>query len=112
MPLPRKKKPVVAQIEKAFKTMEAIGAPAPDKDHHRPQEKSAAKVQKLKTAGRPSAVPNRTARYHFVLSEETLNRLNIAFPQELIKRKKDGVLIDKSLLIEAALIDWLIKNGY
>lgn len=111
MPLPNRKKPVAARIDKAFETMETIGAPKPD-ESPRLTEKSDVKIRKLKTAGRPSAAPNRTARYHFVLSEETLDRLNMAFPRELIKRKRDSVLIDKSLLIETALVDWLNRNGY
>lgn len=111
MSLPKRKKPVAAKLDKAFQTMEAIGAPTPEQARG-----NAAGAKRgagySKSAGRPSAAPNRTARYHFVLSEETLNRLNIAYPQELIKKKREGVSTDKSLLIESALIGWLDKNGY
>ncbi len=73
----------------------------------------AVQVQTLpKKLGRPALKADRNAKITFYLSQETSNRFNLALPQEQIKRITKGEKVDKSLILEEALLEWLQENKY
>jgi len=60
--------------------------------------------------GRPSPRSGNVVRQTLLLSEETAERLTMAYAGEQIKRRKIGEKLDKSLFIEEMIIAWLEKN--
>lgn len=62
--------------------------------------------------GRPSPRSGKSVRQTLLLSEITAERLTMAYAGEQIKRRKAGKKLDKSLLIEEMIINWLDTNGY
>lgn len=66
--------------------------------------------KKTKKVGRKALVPNRTERITFYLKPKTSERLNIALFQEQLRQVGQKRSIDKSLLIENAIIEWLNKK--
>lgn len=103
MALPKKKpKKTLASQERIKKAIEAGSTP-----NHTPVEKKV-----FKKMGRPVPVRVRDKKISVYIQQETFNRLNIALPQEKIKRDKEKKVTDKSLIVEDALIEWLDKKGY
>ena len=108
MAIPKNKKKIniADKVDKAFNTINALNS-----INTHTSEKSDNKV-KRKKPGRPSTIPNRTAKMHFYLSKETFDRFNLAFLEEQIKQTKKGSKIDKSYIVELALREWMDKNKY
>ncbi len=103
MALPKKKKKIIADIDAAVK--KAAGAE---------NNKSNSKKTKGRkgAGGRPSPRSGNVERFTLLLSEKTAERLTLAFAAEQVKRKKNGEKIDRSLLIEEMIINWLDEKGF
>ena len=99
MALPKKRKKLVVDVNAAVQK-------AASQDQTKSQ--TARKVKKAaKKIGRPSPRSGNVVRQTLLLSEETAERLTIAFAAEQIKRRKVGERVDKSLLIEEMIVKWL-----
>ncbi|PXF56202.1 MAG: hypothetical protein C4B58_14370 [Deltaproteobacteria bacterium] len=102
MALPKKRKKLVVDVNAAVQK-------AAKQDQTKSQ--TARKVKKAaKKTGRPSPRSGNVVRQTLLLSEETAERLTIAFAAEQIKRRKVGEKVDKSLLIEEMIVKWLDKK--
>jgi len=108
MALPKTKKKI-ADISAAVQ--KAASSPAP-KTKPAARKKAPSKAPAPKKTGRPSPRSGNTERFTLLLSEETSERLTMAFATEQIKRKKKGEKVDKSLLIEEMIVEWLKKNKF
>lgn len=97
--------PSPASEKKAKSTSPTKPKPTTKKSDHKSKPPS-------KKVGRPSPRNGNTERYTLLLNEETAERLDIAIVTEKIKRKKRGEKMDKSLLIENLILEWLEKNKY
>jgi len=62
--------------------------------------------------GRPSPRSGNSVRQTLLLSEDTAERLTMAYAGEQIKRRKLGQKLDKSFFIEEMVIAWLDSNNY
>lgn len=106
MGLPKKKKKIVpdigAAVQKAAEQEQKI-------QREKPAKKKAGGV--VNRGGRPSPRSGNVARMTLLLSEDTSERLTIALATEQVKRRKAGEKVDKSLLIEEAILDWLENKG-
>jgi len=99
MALPKKRKKLVPDVSAAVQK-------AAEQDQTRSQ--LARRVKKTaKKTGRPSLRSGNVVRQTLLLSEETAERLTMAFAAEQIKRRKAGRKVDKSLLIEEMIVKWL-----
>lgn len=98
MALPKKTKKVVPDIgdavQRAVKRTESGQTPQPSK------------------GGRPSPRKGNSVRLTLLLSEETEERLALAYASERIKRRKLGEKLDKSLFIEEMIVAWLGDKDY
>jgi len=116
MALPKNKKKIAdisAAVQKAAGVEEKEKAPSPaPKTKPAARKKPTAKAAAPKKTGRPSPRSGNTERFTLLLSEETSERLTMAFATEQIKRRKKGEKIDKSLLIEEMIVAWLNKNKF
>lgn len=57
--------------------------------------------------GRPSPRTNGSVRQTLLLTEETAERLTMAYATEQIRRRKEHERLDKSMFIEEMIISWL-----
>ena len=105
MGLPRKKKKVVPDIGAAV--LKAAG-----REPGKRQRQSPKKKKSINKGGRPSPRSGNVARMTLLLNEDTSERLTMALAAEQVKRRKEGEKVDKSFLIEEAILDWLRKNGF
>ena len=103
MALPKIKKKIVPDISDAVQRAAAAvsaenfnGTPG---QHHPPAK-----------GGRPSPRSGNVIRQTLLLSEETAERLTMAYAEEQIKRRKAGEKLDKSFFIEEMIISWLEKK--
>jgi len=104
MALPKTKKRIIPDISDAVQR--AAGTAGPQHDHASRQY-----VQPTPgKGGRPSPRTGKTVRQTLLLSEETAERLTMAYAGEQIRRRKIGKKLDKSLFIEEMIIAWLDKN--
>lgn len=101
MALPKTKKKIVPDISSAVKRA-AETTPGATAQH--PQGSASNK------GGRPSPRSGNSVRQTLLLSEDTAERLTMAYAGEQIKRRKEGKKLDKSLFIEEMIIAWLDKN--
>lgn len=62
--------------------------------------------------GRPSPRSGKSVRQTLLLSEETAERLTMAYAVEQVKRRKNGEKLDRSQLIEEMICSWLDHNGH
>lgn len=111
MAIPKKRKPLADKdrIAKAVEIAErATGKP----DKSGSISQLAKDTSSQKKIGRPALAGERTARITFYLSEETLTRFELGFLQEKYKQAKKGKKIDKSLIIENILKEWLDTQNY
>jgi len=103
MALPKIKKKIIPDISEAVQraaaTLPAAPPPTPP-GFQSPAGKG----------GRPSPRSGNVVRQTLLLSEETAERLTMAYAGEQIKRRKAGEKLDKSLFIEEMIIAWLTKN--
>jgi len=107
MALPKKKKKIVPDIGAAVQ--KAAGQEQAKLEPTTIQKKApAAGVNK---GGRPSPRSGNVARMTLLLSEDTAERLTMALATEQVKRRKAGEKVDKSLLIEEAILAWLDEKG-
>ena len=106
MGLPKKKKKIVPDIGAAVQK-------AAEQEQKKQREKPAKKKAGggVNKGGRPSPRSGNVARMTLLLSEDTSERLTIALATEQVKRRKAGEKVDKSLLIEEAILDWLENKG-
>jgi len=116
MALPKTKKKITdisAAVQKAAGIDEEKKAPSPvPKTKPAARKKAPPKAPTPKKTGRPSPRSGNTERFTLLLSEETSERLTMAFATEQIRRKKKGEKVDKSLLIEEMIVEWLKKNSF
>ena len=107
MALPQKKLNKLINEQTVEKALEAASKKesAPIELKKDFQQKSEPKKKKV---GRPSATDKPRKAVSFYFTQETINRLSLAFAHEKIKRSN----IDKSYLIEESLIEWLDSNKY
>lgn len=101
MALPKKRKKLVADVSAAVQK-----AAKQDQTRSQPARKIK-KTAEAKKTGRPSPRSGNVVRQTLLLSEETAERLTMAFAAEQIKRRKAGEKVDKSLLIEEMIVKWL-----
>ena len=115
MGIPKKHKPL-ADKQKIRKAIEIADGNTHDKDKTAVIEKKEATPAKKssKRLGRPpiAADRDRSAKITFYASVETQTRFNLAFLQEQYKMAKEGKKIDKSLVLERAVEEWLASRGY
>lgn len=105
MGLPRKKKKVVSDIGTAV--LKAAGRePGKSKDKPAPKRKG------INKGGRPSPRSGNVTRMTLLLNEDTSERLTMALAAEQVKRRKAGTKVDKSFLIEEAILDWLRNHDF
>ena len=114
MAIPKKQKPLIHQneITKAIKIAEKA---APKKLKPVNTDPSPIKIDKKpvkKKPGRVSLAGNRSAKITFYLSPNTKKRFQIAFSKELVKCAEKDDKIDKSFIIERALLKWMEDNDY
>jgi len=106
MALPKTTKSIIPEIgeavQRAAATATSPGLPP------RSTSKPAADGNR---GGRPSPRSGNVVRQTLLLSEETAERLTMAFAGEQIRRRKIGEKVDKSLFIEEMIIAWLDRNG-
>ncbi len=97
MALPKKRNPIADQkrVEKAVEIAR--------EQTEKPRKKK---------LGRNPLAGDRSSKITFYLSPETAERFDIAFLQEQLRLKKSGQKVDKSLIIETALKEWMERNGY
>ncbi|WP_136797018.1 hypothetical protein [Desulfosediminicola ganghwensis] len=62
--------------------------------------------------GRPSPRAGNSVRQTLLLTEDTAERLTMAYAGEQNKRRKLGQKLDKSFFIEEMVVAWLDKNNY
>lgn len=105
MALPKSAKKIVPDISSAVQR--AAGAD----DTSDKQSKHTAEAGPNK-GGRPSPRNGNSVRQTLLLSEQTAERLTMAYAGEQIKRRKRGQKLDKSLFIEEMVIAWLDRNNY
>ncbi len=111
MALPKKKKKIVTDIGAAVQK-------AAGQEKTEPKSKPANKNNKMTPAvtaakaGRPSPRSGKVERMTLLLNENTAERLTIAFATEQVRRRKLGDKVDKSLLIEEAIVKWLDDKGF
>ncbi len=108
MAMPKKKKPISSNVKKGFETLEALEPKAAKEKI--PGKKSASPNQNK--GGRPSPIADRTGRFSLYLSQTTMDRFTMAFPQEQIKQRALGEKVDKSMVIETAILEWMERKGY
>jgi hypothetical protein len=105
MALPKTTKKILPDIsgavQRAAESTDTLPGPA----------RSAEKQPPGNTGGRPSPRAGNVVRQTLLLSEETAERLTMAYAEEQIKRRKEGKKLDKSLFIEEMIITWLDKSG-
>ncbi len=106
MAIPKKKKNIVKDIGAAVQK-----AAGQDKTTSK-SGSSAKKKQAAVKTGRPSPRTGKVERMTLLLSEKTAERLTIAYATEQVQRKKKGDKLDKSLLIEEAIEQWLDDKGF
>ena len=75
-------------------------------------EEAEKKPEQKKKAGRKATIKEKRRSAFFYFTNKTLNRFTIATAQEIVKRKDKGERVDRSLLVEEALKEWLAKKGY
>jgi hypothetical protein len=102
MALPPRKKKIIPDIGEAVQKAAGI-IPGQEEAHI----KHGAIVKKT---GRPSPRSGKIVRQTLLLSEGTSEKLTMALAEEQIKRRKTGEKVDKSLLIEEAILAWLEKR--
>ena len=116
MALPKTKKKIAdisAAVQKAAGVEEKEKAPSPTpKAKPAARKKVTPKAPAPKKTGRPSPRSGNTERFTLLISEETSERLTMAFATEQIRRRKKGEKVDKSLLIEEMIVEWLQKNKF
>lgn len=103
MALPKTKKKIVPDISDAVQR--AAAAISSENQYASPGTQPAPAK-----GGRPSPRSGNVVRQTLLLSEETAERLTMAYAGEQIKRRKTGEKLDKSLFIEEMIIAWLKKN--
>jgi len=100
MALPKMKKRIVPDIgdavQRAAATVSAENYKGTPGQHLSPAK-----------GGRPSPRSGKVVRQTLLLSEETAERLTMAYAEEQIKRRKAGEKLDKSFFIEEMIIAWL-----
>lgn len=105
MALPKITKRIIPDIssavQRAAENSEALPGPA----------QSVEKPSPANTGGRPSPRAGNVIRQTLLLSEDTAERLTMAYAEEQIKRRKAGKKLDKSLFIEEMIISWLDNSG-
>ncbi len=105
MALPKTKKKIVPDIssavQRAAENSELAGKPTS-------QQESTSRNK----GGRPSPRQGNVVRQTLLLSEETAERLTMAYAAEQNKRRKIGKKLDKSQLIEEMVINWLDIQGF
>ncbi len=106
MALPKTKKRIVPDISGAVKR----AAETADSTSLLQRENDK-RVHKNK-GGRPSPRPANAVRQTLLLSEQTAERLTMAYAKEQNKRRKAGLKLDKSLFIEEMISGWLDSNGF
>lgn len=115
MALPKKRKPL-ADKARIAKALEAAGVRSENKEPAKEKvlkaEAAPEKPVQRKRVGRPPLAENRTARISFYLSPETFDRFELAFLQEQLACAKRKEKIDKSLLLEKILDEWMEKKKY
>lgn len=104
MALPKTKKRIVPDISGAVKR-------AAENTGSRSNENEPIQIQKNK-GGRPSPRDGNAVRQTLLLSEDTAERLTMAYAKEQIVRRKAGEKLDKSLLIEEMIVRWLDEKGF
>jgi len=107
MALPKKKKKIVTDIGAAVQR-------AAGQEQTKPETASAKKKTPAaggKKGGRPSPRSGNVERMTLLLNEATAERLTMALATEQVKRRKKGEKVDKSLLIEEAIVAWLEEKG-
>lgn len=108
MALPKKKKKIIPDI------VVAVQKAAASQEQTKTKEKPAKKktvTAGVNRGGRPSPRSGNVARMTLLLSEDTAERLTMALATEQVKRRKAGEKVDKSLLIEEAILAWLDDKG-
>lgn len=105
MALPKTKKKIIPDISGAVQR--AAEDSEPSAQHSRPNAKASA----VNKGGRPSPRSGNVVRQTLLLSEETAERLTMAYAGEQIKRRKEGRKLDKSLFIEEMITAWLDDKG-
>ncbi|SHO44792.1 hypothetical protein [Desulfopila aestuarii] len=103
MALPKTKKKIIPDISDAVQR--AAGTVNLENQHGSPNI-----LQPSAKGGRPSPRSGNVVRQTLLLSEETAERLTMAYAGEQIKRRKTGEKLDKSLFIEEMIIAWLEQN--
>lgn len=106
MALPKNKKKIVPDISSAVQRA-AENSDPPVKPTG--QQRSASSYNK---GGRPSPRHGNAVRQTLLLSENTAERLTMAYAKEQIKCRKVGKKLDKSLFIEEMVIAWMDDNGF
>ena len=103
MALPKTKKRIIPDISDAVqRAAGSVGQPEPT-------SRTAFK-QTAGKGGRPSPRTGNIVRQTLLLSEETAERLTMAYAGEQIRRRKAGEKLDKSLFIEEMIVAWLDNN--
>lgn len=110
MAIPKKsqKKSLGESLQRIEKAVQFAVTPA-DQSSEPPVK---TKIISDKKLGRPPLAGDRSAKVTFFLSPQTKERFEDGYLQEKLKRRRQGEKIDKSLLIEEALKDFLEKYGY
>ncbi len=108
MALPKKKKKIIPDIGAAVKKAAGQEQAKEKTNDKQAKKRKSAGVNK---GGRPSPRSGNVARMTLLLSEDTAERLTIALATEQVKRRKAGDKVDKSLLIEEAVLAWLEGKG-
>jgi len=103
MALPKTKKKIIPDINDAVQRAAATISTESQYNSPAPPPPPA-------KGGRPSPRSGNVVRQTLLLSEETAERLTMAYAGEQIKRRKIGEKLDKSLFIEEMIIAWLEKN--
>ena len=99
MALPKHRKQIVADVSEAVQRA-ADSLLTPGKEF-------SAKGK----GGRPSPRKGKTVRQTLLLSEETAERLTMAYAAEQVSRRKNGEKLDRSLFIEEMICSWLDQHG-
>ncbi len=71
-----------------------------------------ASTKKTNTSGRPKLRGNNITKHTVLLNEETSNRFEGAFIKERSQFRRKGKKLDRSLLYEIILNEWLQEKGY
>ncbi len=107
LPIKKKTKNIDKKIDKA---LEMAGA----NENQTPTQttKQSRGGESKKKPGKPPLAGERNARLACYLTDETASRFDLAYLSERLKRAKKQEKIDKSLLVEIVLKEWLDKNKY